>query len=67
MRIPNKIKEYIGEYYIDEVKDYHVSGDSVFNICNKYILKISNNIERLKREYEKDKWFKNVLPVPGLP
>jgi aminoglycoside phosphotransferase len=64
MRIPNKIKEYVGEYYIDEVKDYHVSGDGVFNICNKYILKISNNIERLKREYEKDKWFKNVLPVP---
>ena len=63
MRIPNKIKEYIGKNYIDEIKDYHVSGDSVFNICNKYILKISDNIERLKREYEKDKWFKNVLPV----
>ena len=64
MEIPNLIKEYIGKNYIDEIKDYHVSGDSVFNICNKYILKISNNIERLKREYEKDNWFKNVLPVP---
>ena len=64
MKLPIKIKEYINGNYLDEIKDYHVSGDSVFNICNKYILKMSDNISRLKREYEKDQWFSTVLKSP---
>ena len=43
--------------------DYHVSGDEVYNIEDTYILKISNNIERLKHEKEFNDLLINKLPV----
>ena len=64
MKLPSEIEKYIDGKIVTEAKDFHVSGDEVYNIDNEYILKVSNNIERLQKEYEKDKWFHHVLPTP---
>lgn len=64
MKLPKEIYNLISDKELNEITDFHVSGDSVFMIEDKFILKVSNNIERLNKEYEKDKWFSNVLPTP---
>lgn len=51
--IPQSIVDYFSVFDKLNVKiitDYHRSGDLVINIDNKYILKITTNIEALKRE-----------------
>lgn len=58
---PDKIKELIKDLKIKEYKDFHVSKDLVYNISNKYILKISDNISRLEEEYHKDLWISSYL------
>ena len=45
------------------IKDFHVSGDEVYNIDDTYILKISSNIEMLKHEKEYNDLLINKLPV----
>lgn len=46
---PTKIKELIQGLNIKELSDFHVSGDKVFSVENKYILKISDNTKRLEK------------------
>ena len=64
MKLPIEISKVIDGLETHEIQDYHVSGDCVYNVSNKYILKVSTNIERLEKEYKKDEWFSNVLPTP---
>ena len=61
---PTKIKELIQGLNIKELSDFHVSGDKVFSVENKYILKISDNTKRLEKEYQKDKWINKYIPSP---
>ena len=44
------INEYIKDKKKTLITDFHVSGDEVYNIEDKYILKVSTNINRLKHE-----------------
>ena len=62
MKIPSTIKNIIKDSNIIEFEEFHVSGDNVFNIDNKYILKVSLDTNRLYEEYQKDSWFYKVLP-----
>lgn len=63
MKIPSAIKSIIKDSNMNEFKEFHVSGDNVFNIDNKYILKISSHTNRLYEEYQKDSWLYKVLPT----
>lgn len=58
---PSKIKEIIKNYSVFEYTNFHVSGDNVYNVGNKFILKVSNNVSRLQEEYQKDLWISNYL------
>ena len=59
-KFPNKINEIINglEYQIDDIGR---SEDKVIIIENKYILKISKNIDILKREYDINEWLKDKI------
>lgn len=61
---PIEINKIIGESKIIEIVDFHRSGDNVYSINDKYILKVSENIERLKNEYIKDKWICKYINSP---
>lgn len=43
MKLPDKIEILVKYLNINEYVEYHASGDRVFNVENKYILKISKN------------------------
>lgn len=62
-RLPLSIKMHLKEITdlnVVEYEDFHRSGDKVYNINNKYILKISENIVNIRNEYEKDLWLSNI-------
>lgn len=61
---PIEIKEIIKELKMKELTDFHRSGDLVYSIENKYILKISNDIFRLTEEYNKDSWINKYIISP---
>lgn len=46
-----------------EIVDCHVSNDLVYNIKDKYILKVSTNIDRLRHEKHYNDLLINKLPV----
>ena len=60
--IPLIIEELIKDLEMVEITDFHRSGDLVYSIGNKYILKISEELTRLQQEFEKDTWVSNHLP-----
>lgn len=62
--LPKEISKIIGNLQVTEVVDYHRSGDNVYTVGEKYILKVSNNVDRLKTEYEKDSWISNYISSP---
>ncbi len=45
------------------ITEAHRSGDEVFRLGDRYILKISKNIERLHREKTANDWLAKRLPV----
>ena len=49
---------------LNEIKDFHVSGDLVYSVEDKYILKVSYNIARLEEEYLKDRWISKYINSP---
>ena len=51
--IPLIIEELIKDLEMVEITDFHRSGDLVYSIGNKYILKISEELTRLQQEFEK--------------
>ena len=58
---PHIISELIVGLEIKEVTDFHRSGDLVYSVGNKYILKISDKLDRLQQEFNKDTWVSNYL------
>jgi len=60
MELPKKLKKYLNnlDYSIDDIGK---SEDQVYNFSNQYILKVSSNRERLKREKERFDWFYGYL------
>lgn len=62
--LPNIILEKIANLKKEPLYDFHCSGDEVYNVENKYILKISDNIYRLQQELEKDTWVSKYVNSP---
>ena len=58
---PYIIEELISSSQIKEITDFHRSGDLVYSVGNKYILKISEDSARLQQEFEKDTWVSNHI------
>ena len=61
--IPSEIQKYIKNMNIEEITEGHVSGDLVYKVADKYILKTSGNIQRLEREKDINDYLKDKLPV----
>lgn len=61
LNIPNKIKEIIDglEYKIDNIGR---SEDKVITFKKRYVLKISKNIDLLKREYDINQFLEGKIP-----
>lgn len=61
IRFPEEINKIIEglNYKIDNIGR---SEDKVIIIENKYVLKISKNIDNLKREYDINEWLKDKIP-----
>lgn len=61
---PKKINEIIKDMEIEEIVDFHRSGDKVYSISLVYILKVSDDVLRLQNEFYKDEWLKNFIYSP---
>lgn len=61
---PKEINKIIGNLSVAEITDFHRSGDKVYKIDDKYILKVSTNIQRLQNEQEKDAWISQYIVAP---
>lgn len=61
---PKQINEFIKNLTVNEILDYHVSKDLVYSVSNKYILKISCDVSRLEKEYNKDCWINDYIISP---
>lgn len=61
--IPDEISKIIEGLEIAEIKEGHCSGDLVYKISDKYILKISSNEKRLSREKKINDFLLGKLPV----
>lgn len=61
--IPDEIRKIIEGLEIAEIKEGHCSGDLVYKISDKYILKISSNEKRLSREKKINDFLLGKLPV----
>lgn len=61
---PNEIMNLIRGMEIYEIVDFHRSGDSVYSIEDRYILKVSECVARLREEYEKDSWISGMISSP---
>lgn len=60
---PETIYRLINNYPITKITRAHKSGDFVYKIGDKYILKTSKNFERLKREKDANDFMSGKLPV----
>ena len=61
---PEEINKIIGNLSVAEITDFHRSGDKVYKIDDKYILKVSTNILRLQNEQQKDAWASQYIVAP---
>ena len=61
---PYEIMKLIGNMEWREIVDFHRSGDEVYSVGNKYILKVSDKVSRLREEYEKDSWISGMISAP---
>lgn len=61
--IPNELNSFLEEKKIRAINKAHCSGDLVYDVANKYILKISVDKERTKREKERNDYLFTKLPV----
>lgn len=60
---PQAIEERLTGKEVAEITEHHVSGDLVYRVGNDYILKISDNIERLRREKAVNDFLTGKLAV----
>ena len=61
--VPDIFDKYFVNKKITKIIKGHHSGDLVYRISNEYILKISNNIEGIKKEKEVNDFLSDKLPV----
>ena len=63
MNLPKQIEAFVGnlDYFRDALGR---SEDEIYLFENKYVLKISENTNRLKREHDRCVWLDGKLPVP---
>lgn len=61
--ITGQVEMWIKNMNITEIKDGHCSGDLVYKVADRYILKVSENISRLEREKKINDYLKDKLPV----
>lgn len=61
--IPKALFDFLDGGKIRSININHISGDYVYSVDNEYILKISKNKERLKREKVANDYLINKLPV----
>ena len=52
--LPKEILELICEDKVVEILDFHRSGDQVFQIGEKYVLKVSSNVISLDEEKKRN-------------
>lgn len=62
--LPKEILELICEDKVVEILDFHRSGDQVFQIGEKYVLKVSSNVISLDEEKKRNDLFHSYLPTP---
>lgn len=62
---PKQIQQVVKNLPITEIVDFHRSGDKVYDIGKKYIVKTSQHVARLQNEYNKDSWLHNYIPSPN--
>ncbi len=62
-KIPNTLFELIKNKKVRAINKAHHSGDLVYSIESKYILKISTSFDRLDRERKANDLLKDYLPV----
>ena len=60
---PLQVRAYLKDKRMTEITDNHQSGDLVYQIDEEYILKISNDIERLRREHLANDYLTGKVPV----
>lgn len=63
MEIPLAVGKYLEGKELVEIAENHCSGDGVYRVGNAYILKISENVERLRREMAMNDYLTGKLPV----
>ena len=61
---PETIEIIVKGLVMNEIVDWHRSGDLVYAFGNQYILKVSDDILRLQSEYEKDLWISQYISSP---
>ena len=61
--LPPAIEERLAGRELVEITENHVSGDLVYGVGDDYILKISEQVERLKREQIMNDFLTGRLPV----
>lgn len=61
---PKIIDEIILNMKVEEIVDFHRSGDLVYSIEKAYILKVSNDVIRLQNEFYKDQWLSEYICCP---
>lgn len=60
---PQAIEQRLMGKAVVEITEYHVSGDLVYRVGDEYILKVSDNIERLLRERTVNDFLTGKLAV----
>lgn len=60
---PQTVQEYLRGKMLVEITENHKSGDRVYRVDSDYILKISENMERLGRERTANDYLTGKLPV----
>ena len=63
VEFPLAMREYLKGKDLVEVVDNHRSGDKVYQVDDTYILKMSENVERLRREMALNDYLRGRLPV----
>ena len=62
-KLPQEIQLYIADHKVKKITKAHRSGDLVYQIGDQFILKISNNIDRLRREKDANDFLKGKVPA----
>lgn len=63
INFPKAMEQYLEGRTVKEITENHRSGDLVYRVGNDYILKVSDNIERLRREREVNDFLTGKLAV----